>query len=378
MIGNILFLKRIYTPTIPKEPKQSRRETQALTGQRYISMDLVRKILAQIKTFGIKIVINSGGGEPFRHPDLIDILREESALGFEIGLFTNGSLMTKAQVEILMCEIKPAFIRISVNALGDGAHKKFHGYQGENSYFQTVTENVRYLAQLKLKYQSPVTLGISFIIGTRNVANMENAGRYIRSLVYDENGRQTGLLDYAVFRPEVIYARHKNHGMLSIRQQHPASCFNQFMAIFEDRIWPETADIPGFQAIANPQRFNQMASGQQSQCRRCLAHAWRLNVWYDGSVYLCTEHNGNPNFNIGNLADQSLEEIWFGERRRQVIVKLDGEFFQTSCPPICVQSDNNPVFQKVLNLPRALRERLREAVTVLQAYSPPPPHANFL
>lgn len=351
----------------------TRRGSRDLEGRRFMSLELLERILPQLEAFGVKAIVNSGGGEPFMHPRLIDILREETQQGFDVGLFTNGQMITDEQAEALLIDIQPAFIRISLNAIGEKAWRRHYNLnRGDDTSFRRVSETIRRLARLKREHDSETTLGLAFIVGPKNVHSLKAAGQFIRGLLHNRQGQRIGTIDYAVFRPEVIYARHRQGGT-----QHSSQCFHEFMRIFEQHIGADTADIPGFQALANRQRFVQMASGQQRTCSRCLAHRLRLNVWWDGSVYLCTERNGDPRFKIGDLREQSLEEIWEGRRRRDVIARLDEEFHST-CPPICVQSDNNLVFDRVTKLARPERQQAEEAIEVIRTLGPRPMHANFL
>lgn len=75
-------------------------------------------ILAQLKDTGV-IRINLLGGEPLLRPDLPDIIRSASGMGFDyINIVTNGLLLSKGKIEELVAGGLTG-ISISIDGIGD-------------------------------------------------------------------------------------------------------------------------------------------------------------------------------------------------------------------------------------------------------------------
>jgi radical SAM protein with 4Fe4S-binding SPASM domain len=70
------------------------------TSRKVMDMDTVKKALDEASAWGSPFV-HFSGGEPLLHPDFPSILNEAQKKGFDIGLATNGLLLTEAMVEQL-------------------------------------------------------------------------------------------------------------------------------------------------------------------------------------------------------------------------------------------------------------------------------------
>lgn len=346
-------------------PACTYKESKALSteerGQRYMDYQLLEKIMLQFQLAGIRGVIFTGGGDPLTYPFLLPAMRLVKGLGMKIGLFTNGALLDKELIHDLMEEIQPTFIRISLNSATPENHTLYHGVRSEFNYFRRVMEAVKYLARLKFERKSPTTIGLGFLVSPRNIASLVEAGGLFWQIMMS-GSRQIGQLDYAAFRPEVGYPSHDGRQ----KEQHPQELFEEFMRLFEYHIVPDSQFLPNFKPMAIKERFRDINHPQQQQFKLCTAHPARLPVWHNGKVYLCTEHNGNPFFEIGDFTTQTFEEIWQGERRQEVIWELNHGGFERNCPPICVKTYDNKMFWDILALNQRQLAAFIAEVSILQ------------
>ena len=65
-------------------------ETVWGAGWRFIEPDALLSHLAQIRDYGARSVVYSGGGEPLFHKQITEILERTYHLGFQVGMLTNG------------------------------------------------------------------------------------------------------------------------------------------------------------------------------------------------------------------------------------------------------------------------------------------------
>ena len=79
-------------------------------------------VMDDLKAFHVPVLILSGG-EPLLRDDIFDISRRARAMGFYVGLSTNGTLITEANIEAI-AEVGYDYVGISIDGLRD-THDKF-------------------------------------------------------------------------------------------------------------------------------------------------------------------------------------------------------------------------------------------------------------
>lgn len=102
-------------------------------------------VIPKLKTLNV-ISVTLTGGEPFIHPDIIEIVRVLKKNGIRVGICTNGVLINNAQAEVLS-EIDEVHINVSLDGFRPESHGRFRG--DVDSFAETV-KNIRYLGGLGL------------------------------------------------------------------------------------------------------------------------------------------------------------------------------------------------------------------------------------
>ena len=124
------------------------------TGEVYSVMD-------DLKAFRVPVLILSGG-EPLLRPDIYDISARAKALGFYVGLSTNGALIDDGHA----ARIRDAgydYVGISLDGIGE-VHDRFRGKAGA---FDASLAAVRRLKALGVK------VGLRFTMTMDNAANLQ-------------------------------------------------------------------------------------------------------------------------------------------------------------------------------------------------------------
>ena len=67
-----------------------------------LSTDLVKKVIAEAQTLGLKEIYFSGGGEPFMHPDILEIIEYAKKRKITCSINTNFTLVDEAMVDRLI------------------------------------------------------------------------------------------------------------------------------------------------------------------------------------------------------------------------------------------------------------------------------------
>ena len=65
----------------------------------------------------------------------------------------------------------------------------------------------------------------------------------------------------------------------------------------------------------------------------------------DGTVFHCSQTRGMPDFELGNLTEQTFKEIWEGEKRKEVIREID----VSKCQPVCRGHFNNKLLNTIVH-----------------------------
>ncbi len=81
-----------------------------------LTTEEVFRVMDDLKAFGVPVLILSGG-EPLLRPDLFDISRRAKAMGFYVGLSTNGTLIEEANIEAI-AGVGYDYIGISLDGIG--------------------------------------------------------------------------------------------------------------------------------------------------------------------------------------------------------------------------------------------------------------------
>ena len=92
-----------------------------------LSTEEVFGVMDDLKAFRVPVLILSGG-EPLLRPDILDIARRAKAMGFYVGLSSNGTLLNAANVTAI-AELGFDYVGISLDGLRD-THDRFRRKQG--------------------------------------------------------------------------------------------------------------------------------------------------------------------------------------------------------------------------------------------------------
>lgn len=108
----------------------------------------------------------------------------------------------------------------------------------------------------------------------------------------------------------------------------------------------------------------------------CRASGLFAELAPDGRLHLCCDWNCDPDFAIGDLTTNTLEEIWAGEQRRVLIQRIRDSKCGI-CPPACKPHDADRQFEQIERL-RATGELFKAEVWIEeQQMAAPPKMVNF-
>ncbi len=125
-----------------------------------LTTDEIFRVMDDLKAFRVPVLILSGG-EPLLHPDIFEISNRAKAMGFYVGLSTNGTLIDEALID-RVAEVGYDYVGISIDGLRE-THDRFRRKQGS---FDASMGGVRLCRERGLK------VGLRFTITGDNAADL--------------------------------------------------------------------------------------------------------------------------------------------------------------------------------------------------------------
>lgn len=285
-------------------------------NEQHISIERFNELVGQLKSLDVKSIVLKGGGEPTVHPRFPEMLDAAHAAGLDIGLITNGSFPRKGSVEKVLetCQ----WARVSLDAATPETHRLIHGTLD----FPRIIENVRRLTSRA----SHTMVGLNFVAEPRNYREMAE---------FAEMGKRLGVAYVTircVFNPDQPLAPETRDEMRSLARRAKsveAGGFRVFLGNFTDRYLDADPH-----AVLNHQK--------------CLGPNLVGVVGGDGEVYACCFLRGNPQFSFGSIHRQSFDEIWKGDRRREVMDAV----YAGKCGRVCaggMTANRYNIYNDILN-----------------------------
>lgn len=281
----------------------------------------IKTLVGDIIDMEINGVYWSGGGEPTTIKDFPTYIEEISNSKTEQALITNGILIRDQWISLLK---KFNYVAMSFQAAKNETYEKITGHNLRDKLYS----NVRRLRDILEKT----------ILGARCVINKYNYKEI--DLIYND-AKQLGF-DYLIFIPAVDY---EERGDVELNTEEK----NYLRDKIED-IMPSLDD-----SFTNLGRImNQGVSYYNNDEKNgfpCYVNQIRATAFinYDGGVWLCQPHIGDPKYCIGNINKHRFVEIWNSGRHCEVIELLDVEHKRGNCRNCRSIAHNNILHNYILN-----------------------------
>ena len=238
-------------------------------ADRDMTLSLARSILAQMAP-RIRAVTLTGGGEPTMCPDFEGIVYRIKSHNLALGAYTNGVRFSGA---FRLMD----WVYVSLDAADA---ESFYEVKGADQ-FRTVVDNVGQLALSK----DETVLGLGFLLGPHNYGDSEKMAHL---------GEELGV-DYVQFRPIVGL---DGYGWVGEAL---------------DRLAHMDAQVPVYFPA---QRFVDLRDKPPRGYEVCRGSAFVPCIGADGILWVCPNTRGLRA--LGNLAEESFEEIWMRRPEQHV------------------------------------------------------------
>ncbi|MFN8391411.1 MAG: radical SAM protein [Bdellovibrionota bacterium] len=342
-----------------------------LLDDRTAPLERVKEIITELKSLGVKAFGLGGGGDPTCHPHFEEVIRFIGEQGMEVGITTNGQLLTPG---IIAAAVEHCtWMRVSLDADCPETYRKVHGLgQAE---FEQVKQNVRALVAEKKRQGSSVALGATYLLGQHTLDGAYGATALARELG----------VDYMRLRPffiwqtgkgkkdaetQLVELERKRTGGRSFDEKRAGG--DEFFAGAAAELERcKTLETDSFSVSFPEARVNRKEELKKRVHRCCSVHHFTVVIAADLNVYPCCMLEDTPKYVLGNLKNQSFREMWESSQRRDACSRIDF----SDCPNPCMLENHNELLWELREGQLRSDTKLSD---ILDATRTKIPHANFL
>ncbi|NOZ69050.1 MAG: radical SAM protein [Deferribacteres bacterium] len=244
---------------------------------------------------GVRSIMFAGEGEPLLHKDLPEFIRIARDSGIDVSLTTNGTAgdydLWKDTLPYL------TWIRFSVDAGTSRIYARVHNVP--ESFFEKTLGSIEQAVRIKKNHALDVTVGVQFLIIEENLCDIENAVRLFSGLGAD----YISLKPYSL-HPQMLNRRETRYTAETIR--------------YIDKIVAEYGKDSDTDIIFRKEALRKYMDGVR-MFRHCCALPFWGYISSSGEFYTCSVFIGDERFRTGNIYENGIKDIFFGEKRRQSI-----------------------------------------------------------
>lgn len=276
--------------------------------KKFLPFKLVLKLLDDLDDLGVRDIYFTGGGEPFVHPNAVDIMEYVKKKGMRCDMSNNFTMMDEKKIERL---IKAGVdnMNCSVWAGSPEAFERTHPNKTASAFFRMEKMFRHFYERKKYLGKDKPTLHIYNVISTLNYDDFENM------IEFAFRCKVTGV----DFTPTDIVPGKTDSLMLDKKQR-------ESLALQVKNIWPKFYEwekkYEHKLIIKNYDQFLRRLSSDETEkgvydksiigTIPCYAGYTFLRILADGSVNSCLKSIRIP---IGNIYDKSIKEIWHSKKQ---------------------------------------------------------------
>jgi radical SAM protein with 4Fe4S-binding SPASM domain len=273
--------------------------------------DILVDAFRQVADAGVKSVLVQGSGEPLINKSVPDGIIMGAEKGLSIGMVTNGVLLKEPVQEKILPHMH--FIRFSV--LDHDPKRYAYLHDCPESHWHTLVKNIEGVVERRAKQDFQYGLWSTIYLDSGNFRDAYNVVKFYKDLG----------LDY-VMVAEATYTEFSPSGRGTYASDElPAE---EVQAI-KDKVL--SLNDPDFRVKAefpiNSDHYNVGVDQSSWQNEHCHGTQFYTIISADGEVYPCWRFWGKKQYSYGSLYRESFEEIWKGDRRKEV------EAYLNSTPP---------------------------------------------
>jgi cyclic pyranopterin phosphate synthase len=260
-----------------------------------IRCDILCSRISEMAQSGVKSIMFAGEGEPLLHKDLPEFIRISRNSGIDVSVTSNGTLGNYD----LWRDILPnlTWIRFSIDAGSAAIHANVHNVPVK--IFDMTIKSIEQAVEVKKRFGLGVTLGVQFLIMNENIHDIENALRLFSGLE----------VDYISLKPYSLHPQMKRKKEV---------LYDDSMLNHIDMLVDKFRGSSAMNIIYRRESLTKYMNGDKL-FTQCYALPFWGYISSTGDFYTCSVFLNDERFRTGNIYDNAMTDIFFGERRRESI-----------------------------------------------------------
>jgi len=264
--------------------------------------DLVKNLITELSKMGTKEIFFSGGGEPFLHPDILEIIEHAKKLNFTCSINSNFTLVDERIIQKLI-DLEVEHLTASVWAGTADVYKALHPNKDEKDFYR-VRDMLLYLNSKKILYPHVKIYNVICNINYHQINQMVDFAYKTKS-------------DFVEFTVVDTIPNATDKVILS--QDQRQSVLEQFEKIKDRYFDAEDNHSP---KIMNLEHFLRRLCNSGAQKAEYDSQFIDKIPCYSGWLFARIMPNGDVNsclkshrFPVGNIHNQSFKKIWNSKKQ---------------------------------------------------------------
>ena len=268
--------------------------------------------IREMSVLGVKGIMFAGEGEPALWKPLPEVLDLCSEVGIDTSMTTNFVPFTERNIDSFVRNCK--WIKVSINAGNEEDYAKIH--QTDSGDFKKVITNFERAVKIREENGYSCTLGAQMLLLPENVEGVISLAEIMRDAG----------ADYLVIKP---YTQSK----YGLSREYEGLKY----------------DGERFKIVFRVNTMNRLHE-KQKPYQTCYStpNFWGY-IMADGSVYTCGAFLRDERFRIGNINDNTFQEIWEGNKREAQQMFMLNELDITECRKNCRMDEVNRYLWQLKN-----------------------------
>ena len=278
--------------------------------------DVLTARMMEARSLGVKSVMFGGTGEPLVHKRISRINESAVVAGLDTAFTTNGVLLDKLSSLPLA-----TWVKVSLNAGSRDSYAAIHRTDAKD--WDRVWANIHDA----VKRKGDCTIGVQCVVLPENVYDM----KHLAKLCIDAG------VDYLVLKPY-------SQATFMLSHKYENVDYSKMRSYLQGVVEFSTKT---FNVIYRGNAINNEITKTHGfdKCR-ATPTMWVYSM-ADGRVFVCSAHLLDESFCVGNLNENTFQEIWEGEKRRKNWERMK-EFDIKKCRLSCRMAGPNKYLQQLV------------------------------
>jgi radical SAM protein with 4Fe4S-binding SPASM domain len=264
----------------------------------FMGLVMLENLADDLYALGTRRIDLAGRGEPLLHPKLEQIVQILKDRGFQVGIVTNGSLLSGRRCEHLVRQGVDRIV-VSLNAGTPKTYPNIHKTETPKKYYKVIS-NVKTLQEIKKQHNIKVPrVMLSFVISRLNYQE----GHIMIDRAH-EIGAEQVLFKYAITYPNIRF--------IDLTDEEKRVFSSQLPAFFQ-RAKSYGIDLklesPIGDMTANPGLYHKKTQTIYSKIPCYMGWYFAL-ITAEGSIFPCCQCMQQ----MGSLKQERFREVWYSHR----------------------------------------------------------------